>query len=197
MDEPGLDVDIHRHALAGLRNTNSLCRVAHVIWREILTTRLIYNPSSPIRILDIAAGGGDVLLRIAKLAARTNVAIEAHGCDISPAAVEYAQASAEKLGIGDAKFFRFNVLAEPLPDGYDVVMSTLFLHHLEETQAKDLLRRMGQSARQCVFIDDLKRSALGYLYAWFGARLLTRSRIVHTDGPLSVRSAYTIAEMSF
>jgi 2-polyprenyl-3-methyl-5-hydroxy-6-metoxy-1,4-benzoquinol methylase len=161
-----------------------------------LNARTIHDRSLPIRVLDIAAGGGDVLLRIAKLAARDNIAIEAHGCDISPAAVAYAQVAADRSGLGGVEFFRLNVLAEPLPEGYDVVMSTLFFHHLEESQATDLLRRMANSARQCVLIDDLYRTLLGYLYAWIGGRLLTRSRIVHTDGPLSVRSAYTIAEMS-
>ena len=196
MDQPGLDIDIHRRALAALGNTNSACRVARVIWRAMLNARIIHDRSVPLRVLDIAAGGGDVLLGIANLATRDKVAIEVRGCDISPAAVEYAQDAADKAGIGCAKFFRLNVLAEPLPEDYDVVMSTLFFHHLAETQAQDLLRRMAKATRQCVLVDDLNRSVLGYLYAWIGGRLLTRSRIVHTDGPLSVRSAYTIAEMS-
>lgn len=170
-------------------------RARHVA-QEIVNARVIHNRSHPIRILDVAAGGGDVLRRIAKLAARDSVAIKAHGCDISLAAVEYAQGVADKSGVGSVKFFRLNVLKEPLPEGCDIVMSTLFFHHLAETETQDLLRRMAMSARKMVLIDDLNRNLLGYLYAWIGGRLLTRSRIVHTDGPLSVRSAYTIAEMS-
>ena len=196
MDQPGLDVDIHRRALAGLGNTNSVCRVANVIWRAVLNAGIVPDRSQPIRVLDIAAGGGDVLLRVAKLAARDNVQIETHGCDISSAAVAYAQNAADKAGIGGAKFFRLNVLAEPLPDDYDVIMSTLFFHHLGEMPAHDLLVRMADATRQIVLVDDLNRTLLGYLYAWIGGRLLTRSPIVHTDGPLSVRAAYTIAEMS-
>ena len=85
-------------------------------------------------------------------------------------------------------------LVDPLPEEYDVLMSTLFFHHLGNDDAKQVLSRMAKSARRCVLIDDLCRSRLGYLYAWVGGRLLTRSPIVHTDGPLSVSAAFTISE---
>src|SRR5262249_30041831 len=72
----------------------------------------------------------------------------------------------------------------------------LFLHHLIEADARELLRRMAIAARRLVLVDDLRRTQLGYFYAWAGARLLTNSYIVHTDGPLSVRAAFSIAEAS-
>jgi len=195
MDQPGLDDKTHHHALDGLRTTNAVCRVARVLWRCIVETCALPSDLQPLRILDIAAGGGDVLIGVVKLAARSGLSVEAHGCDINPTAVQHAQKAAENAGVFTATFSRLNALADRLPDGYDVVMSTLFLHHLSEKDARTLLRRMADSAHQCVLIDDLRRNRLGYFYAWAGARLLTRSHIVHTDGPLSVRSAYTMAEM--
>jgi len=46
-----------------------------------------------------------------------------------------------------------------------------------------------------VIVDDLIRSRLGYALAWAGTRLLSRSWVVHTDGPLSVRAAFTPEEL--
>jgi hypothetical protein len=74
-------------------------------------------------------------------------------------------------------------------------MCTLFLHHLVQEDAEQLLRRMAKAARRCVLVDDLVRGRTGYFLAWAGARLLTSSRIVHVDGPLSVRSAFTLPEV--
>ena len=193
MDQPGLDRETHRRALDGLRTTNSISRTSQVVWRGTVDLRIL-SDGRPLRILDIAAGGGDVVIGVAKLAARHNVAIETHGCDINPTAVKYAQNAAQRAAIVGAKFSQLNALVDPLPDDYDVLMCTLFLHHLSNDDARELLRRMGQAARRCVLVDDLCRNRLGYLYAWVGGRLLTRSHIVHTDGPLSVRAAYTIAE---
>jgi len=194
MDQPGLDGAAHRRALAGLGRTNSICRVAQVIWRRIRQANVLPASGERLRILDVAAGGGDVLAGIALLASRHGAAVDAHGCDISPTAIEYAQQNAERLGASGVEFFRLNALQDELQEDYDVVMCTLFLHHLVEDRARELLRRMGVAGRRLAAVDDLRRTRLGYLYAWAGARLLTRSHVVHVDGPLSVRAAFTMAE---
>src|SRR5439155_9017041 len=78
--------------------------------------------------------------------------------------------------------------------GYDVVMCSLFLHHLSDEQAPVLLRAMADAAGSLVLINDLRRSRLGYTLAWLGCRLLTRSPIVHVDGPRSVAAAFSPEE---
>jgi hypothetical protein len=65
---------------------------------------------------------------------------------------------------------------------------------LHETDAERLLRNMAAAARRAVLVDDLLRSRTGYLLAWLGSRLFTTSPIVHTDGPLSVRAAFSVDE---
>ena len=47
----------------------------------------------------------------------------------------------------------------------------------------------------CVVISDLRHSAFGYFLAWVMCRLLSRSPIVHHDGPVSVRAAWTLEEL--
>ena len=194
MDQPGLDRETHRRALEGLRTTNAISRTSQVIWRGISEAGIGRSSGRPLRILDIAAGGGDVVIGVAKLAARQGIAAETHGCDINATAVEYAQSVANQAKLSGTKFFQLNALVDPLPEEYDVLMSTLFFHHLANDDATQLLGCMAKAARHCVLVDDLCRSRLGYFYAWAGGRLLTRSPIVHTDGPLSVSAAYTIPE---
>lgn len=194
MDQPGLDGDEHRRALNGLRTTNSISRTASVLWRAILTANIVADNQRPLRVLDVAAGGGDVITVIRQLAENDGVAIEAHGCDINATAIDHARATAARAYCPDVSFFQFNALADTLPETYDVIICTLFLHHLGCDDAQQLLRRMAQAAQKCVLVDDLIRTRLGYAYASVGGRLITRSRIVHTDGPLSVRAAFTIPE---
>src|SRR4051812_28441714 len=128
MDQPGLDRETHRRALDGLRTANSISRTAEMIWRGIREAGIVSDNGRPLRILDIATGGGDVLIGVAKLSARQGVAVEAHGCDISATAVGYAQGVANQAKLSDTKFFQLNVLVDALPEEYDVVMSTLFFH---------------------------------------------------------------------
>ena len=51
-------------------------------------------------------------------------------------------------------------------------------------------------ARRQVVISDLRRSRSGFVIAWIGTRLLSRSPVVHYDGPVSVRAAWTIRELA-
>jgi hypothetical protein len=45
-----------------------------------------------------------------------------------------------------------------------------------------------------VLVNDLRRSRIGLALAHVVTRLLTTSSVVHTDGPLSVRAAFTTQE---
>ena len=78
---------------------------------------------------------------------------------------------------------------------FDVVFCSLFLHHLNNADAEQLLKVMNKRARYLVLLTDLIRSRLGYGMAWAGTRLLSRSWVVHTDGPLSVKAAFQIEEV--
>lgn len=191
MDQPGLDVGRHRRALRGLARVNRWSGVGRTLWNVV--GRLAMEAEAPLRVLDLACGGGDVALELARRGRRAGVAVEIAGCDKSATAVEYADEQLRELGL-DVSFFTLDVLRAPLPGGYDVLMSNLFLHHLEEGEAIELLRRMSAAARRAVVVDDLRRSRLGYLLAWVGTRLLSRSSIVHADGPRSVRAAFTVEE---
>ena len=192
MDQPGLDDAVHRRALTGLRTVNMFSRTARAIWRGLADAGLLGK--EPVRLLDIAAGGGDNVLRLAAHARHSGVSLTAHGCDISATAVAHAQAVATRAGFPDVHYFQLDALRDPLPEDYDVLMCTLFLHHLEESDAEELLRRMAAAARRLVLVDDIVRSRFGYVLAWGGGRLLTRSPIIHVDGPLSVRAAFSLGE---
>lgn len=193
MDQPGLDEQVHRQALRALGRTNAFSRVGSSLWRGLVELGAPWN-AEPVRVLDIASGGGDNLLRLAQLARRHAVPLEAQGGDINPTAVAYAQAAAKRAGFTNVRFACLDALHDPLPQGFDVIMCTLFLHHLAEADLVDVLQKMAGAARRGVLVDDLLRTRFGYAIAWAGGRLLTRSPIVHTDGPLSVRASFTIDE---
>lgn len=202
MDQPGLDAQLHGQALDSLQRINRLSRTAAGLWGPIqaLARESVHAeqredaPPQPLRILDVASGGGDVAIGLARAAERAGIAVEVEGCDVSPTAVRYARDSAARLGMTNVTFRECDVLRDPLPAGFDVVTCSLFLHHLAEDEAERLLRNMSTSARRLVVISDLRRTRLGYLLAQLVCRVLTRSPVVRVDGPLSVAAAFTSRE---
>lgn len=194
MDQPGLDPATHHQALAGLRRVNAMSRTAGVHWRamsEVAAQRRVNS----FRVLDLASGGGDVALQLAARAQAEEMSVTIEGWDISQTAVDYAARRASAAGFHNVAFAQCDAIECDIGDDFDFVICSLFLHHLERHDAVGVLRRMRQAARVAVLVDDLRRTRAGYALAWLGCRLLTRSPIVHTDGPLSVRAAFTMAEM--
>jgi len=197
MDQPGLDKRAHRKALAGIQRVNGMSRIGRVLWREVdrvITQRHLER----IRLLDLACGGGDLAIYLARHALHRSLDFSVDGCDISHTAVAYAKAQAVALNFNNVDFFESDALSNSIDERfhgkYDIVMCSLFLHHLDENQAINLLRRMTETARHAVIIDDLRRTKLGYALAWIGCRLITSSPMVRVDGPLSVQGAFTVEE---
>lgn len=191
MDDPALGAPAHREALRGLRHINAISRTAASLWpslAHILSTRRDANVS----LLDVACGGGDVTLALSQRARRRGFALEVGGCDVSDTALQHAASSAKQAG-EPVTFFHADVLTDPLPQRYTIIVSTLFLHHLSDAQIVGLLRKLAQHTDH-LLISDLVRGRLGYALAWIGTRLLSRSRIVHEDGLRSVRAALTMPE---
>jgi len=188
MDQPDLDAKKHAQALRGLRRINRLSRSGTALWNRIAALAP-EGSSTPLRVLDVACGGGDNAVTLAGQAQRSGRRVEIEGCDISAVAVECARAQAGAQGVS-VQFFACDAL-RALPGEYDVVTCALFLHHLSDDEAVTLLRNMAAAARRLVLVDDLVRGRAGYLLAWFGCRLLSRSPVVHYDGPVSVAAAFT------
>ncbi len=192
MDDPDLDPVLHEQALIGLRRVHWLSGTVGTLWRPI---RDLAGQQSGrrLRVLDVACGGGDVAISVARRAEKANLCIDVSGCDISETALKCATQNALKYE-ADVHFFPANAISGELSEDYDVVFCSLFLHHLDDEDAVKLLNVMKRSARKMVLVSDLQRSRLGYALTWCGLRLLTRSRICHVDGPLSVRAAFTPSE---
>jgi SAM-dependent methyltransferase len=192
MDQPDLDPRRHVAALRGLARINFWSHSAGILWPPLqaLARRL----GRPVRVLDVATGAGDVPLRLERRARRAGIDLHLAGCDISPVALEYARTSAAHAG-ADVTFFQFDALHDDFPAGYDVLMASLFLHHLSEDEARGVLRRMADAAGRLVLINDLVRSLAGLWLARLGTHLFTASDVVHYDGPRSVEGAFSLEEV--
>ena len=190
MDDPGLEPVRHVRALEALATVNVLSWTAGRVWRELLRSGLA--PGRPVRVLDLACGGGDVAVALARRAGRSGLPLEVHGCDRSPVALGHARRSAKRAGV-EVRFFERDALASPMPEGYDLLCSSLFLHHLTDPQAVALLAAMARAAG-ALLVQDLRRTRLGWALAGVTLHTLARSDVARVDGLRSVAGAYSLEE---
>jgi ubiquinone/menaquinone biosynthesis C-methylase UbiE len=88
-----------------------------------------------------------------------------------------------------------SALALPFRDAsFDLVSSSLFVHHLEPAEVRQFVNEALRVSRLAVLINDIRRHPvhLGLVYAGLP---LYRSRLTRHDAPISIRRAYTPAEM--
>ena len=192
MDQPNLAPERHAHALAGLARINFFSRSSGILFPPL--SELQRQRKMPkLRILDVASGAGDVPIRLWQRANRAGLDWQITGCDISPVAVANARGRSLQ-NHAPVEFFIHDAVEQPIPGSYDAVTCSLFLHHLDEEQAVKLLLSMSRLASSMVLISDLDRRWSGLILAHLATRLLTLSDVVHTDGPLSVKAAFTPVE---
>jgi len=194
MDDPSLPPEEHRRALRGLTRLNHISGVAKAMYRHLHQYALSNCPRS-LKILDVASGAGDVPIYWAKCAKRDAVALDITALDISPTAIEDQQRRA-KIADVQLESIQCDCLNVDLPTGYDVVTSSLFMHHLDDGQVVHVLKSMQKATNDKLLICDLERSLFNLALVTIGSHLVTRSKIVHNDGPQSVRAAYTTSEFT-
>jgi hypothetical protein len=191
-DQPDLASELLWQALAGLESINSWSRSLYVLWPRIRT--LGRQMKRPLRVLDIATGAADVPISLWHLARREKLALQVEACDRNPRTVSYAQHRAREKR-ADVHVFQLDVLHQEIPQPYDVVICSLFLHHLSDAEAVLVLGRMAQAAAHMLLVNDLLRCVGGLVLAYVCTPFLTPSKVNRVDSVRSVRAAFTVDEV--
>lgn len=194
MDDPNLPEDEHHRALRGLARLNRLTAAWRPFWPPLRRLAQDRWPE-PVRVLDVASGSGDSVLRLWHQAQRSGLTnLEFTGSDISPKARAMAQRHSEAAG-AEIDWLPLDVVRQPLPEGFDVLTCSLFLHHLSEADAQNLLAEMGRVAGHLVVVSDLERSDWNWWLVHAGFWVTLAPRIVRIDGDRSIRAAFSLPEL--
>ncbi|MGP1674190.1 MAG: methyltransferase domain-containing protein [Candidatus Limnocylindrales bacterium] len=186
-------------ALAG--NLRDLARVNRWFGGVRLSATAIESVApggAPLHVLDVGTGGADIPLALIERGRAAGRLVTVTGIDSRPevlaaAAIIDPRATATgelTLHVGDG-------LALPFADrSFDVVHCSLVVHHLEPHAARTLLAEMCRVALRGVVVNDLVRGRAAWIGAWMLSHTLTRNPLTRHDAPLSVRRAYTVAELT-
>ncbi len=192
MDLPDVDPGELAHTLADLAWINRWLGGLRLV--RLHLGPFLHETAGPIRILDVGTGDADVPRAIVQWGRRTGVAADIEAIDHHEQIVRLArQASASYPEIhirqGDA-------LALPYPErSFTIVLASLVLHHMEGEEQIRLLRELYRVADRVVLVSDLRRGCWPFLVTWATLHLVSRSRLVHHDGPLSVRRGFLPGEL--
>ncbi|GIW52680.1 MAG: hypothetical protein KatS3mg081_2035 [Gemmatimonadales bacterium] len=141
----------------------------------------------PIEILDVGAGGGDV---IAHLKARLGRK------DVRFLAVELHPVAARVCAGSGAVTLRADGARLPLRAGaVDVAVASQVLHHLDRAAIPEFVLELSRVARIGVVIADLVRSRFAAFWFPFLSRWMRLHPVTEADGVISLNRGFTRGEL--
>jgi len=153
------------------------------------------RPGETLRILDIGTGAADIPLALATWARRRGRRVRVTALEMHPTIWRHAAHAAKDTP--EVRIVAANGLEPPIrPRSVDVALCSLVLHHLPEEAVVALLRQLAALVRLGFVISDFRRGRLAWAAVWIVTRATACGRIARHDGPLSVRRAYTPAELT-
>jgi 2-polyprenyl-3-methyl-5-hydroxy-6-metoxy-1,4-benzoquinol methylase len=142
----------------------------------------------PLRILDVGCGDGDGPRRIARWARKKRLEVRLTGLDLNTDTISIARESTPpEYGI---EFVAANVFDYEPQQPVDVIVSSLFAHHLNDKEVVRFVGWMETHAQLGWFVNDLSRAATPYLLFKLLAKATRLHRLVQHDGPVSVARSF-------
>lgn len=188
MDAEGVDTADLTAALSFIRRINAFLGYTRSTIRHLDRLTTAIPADRVIRILDVATGSADMPVAILDWAKRKKRRVEVVGLDLHAATLSTAAAFAPHVPL-----VRGDAMKLPFADrSFDVVMTSMFLHHLPDDMAAAVLREMARVASRAIIAADLVRDRRAYRWIWLFTAF-SRPMLKH-DARVSVRQAFTLAE---
>ncbi|TDT41738.1 2-polyprenyl-3-methyl-5-hydroxy-6-metoxy-1,4-benzoquinol methylase [Halospina denitrificans] len=192
MDDDDTSNADYNQCLADLTSVNRITRTHQPTLRWLDQAIRTLPANTPITILDVACGQGDLLRMIHRFATQRNLRVTLQGLDLNPnSAIAARQATPSSMAITYYTGDVFTFTPEPPPD---FIVSSQFTHHLSDSQVVSFLQWMEHHARHGWFIADLQRHPLAYYGYSLLARLARWHPIVRHDGAVSVARSFRRAD---
>lgn len=147
-----------------------------------------------LMVCDMGCGGGDIARDMAGYLKKSSVSFDITAVDANAAVIRYARGHSDhypEISYRVVNIFDPDFTAE----NFDVVTSSLFLHHFPDEKIVEILQIWQRQARCCIIINDLQRNRLAFhlfkLYTFVtGAPWMARY-----DGAVSILRGFTRREL--
>lgn len=155
---------------------------------------LMVDRQRTYHIVDIGCGSGDLLRVIARRAAETGYRVKLTGVDKHQGAIRYLEEKSAGYPQVSGVVADYRPYLKKIADA-DIMISSLFFHHLTDKEVVWLLKMMYEKAAVGFVVNDLLRNR----WAYYGAAIITRvlggTSLSRHDGPVSVLRGFRISEL--
>jgi len=149
--------------------------------------------NKPFTIIDLGCGGGGMLRKVADYGKEHGYVFKLIGVDANQHIVEYAEKISKEYP--EISYLQQDVFSKEFKElSYDIVLSTLFLHHFKEDEISTLLTLLNKKASLGIIVNDLHRHSMAY-FLFKLLSLVIRNEMVKEDGLTSILRGFKKSEL--
>ncbi len=142
------------------------------------------SKSRPITIIDLGCGNGDMLRKVADYGKKQGYNFKLIGIDANEYTINYANKLSQDYK--EISYLQQDVFSDQFKNlDYDIVLSTLFLHHFTEEEIVTLLSLVLKKSTIGIIVNDLHRHAIAY-YLFELLCLTIKNQMIKKDGLISI-----------
>ncbi len=189
MDDPSLSDVALNEALKDISFVNKWLGGNGITIKAVRTVINQYPNKKEWTIADVGCGDGEILRILASCFKNSDITFTFIGIDINEKGLQRArQLSTDFKNI---RYQNINILKiTENNETYDLLVSTLTLHHIKELEILDFLKGMMQRSHYGIIINDLQRSPIAYRLFSIFSRIFIKSPVAKNDGLVSIASAF-------
>ena len=196
MDDLEMEGEELASTLRQIANVNRWLGGTAVILNGIKKILRHGNKPKILKIADFGCGGGEILRAIALWARKKGIKTELTGYDANAFTIAFAREQSTdfpEIKFEQLDIFKFN----STENQFDITLCSLFLHHFKEDEIIKIIKLLYPASSKAFLINDLQRSALAYYLFKFVTFTLNASKMVRSDGLLSIRKSFRKKDLRF
>jgi len=144
-------------------------------------------------IVDLGCGNGDMLRRVSRLGEKLGYKFKLIGIDANQDSIQYA--TLLSLGVKNITYRQMNIFSDEFKElEYDIALSTLFLHHLNDKEILEKVNLLSGQARIGIVVNDLHRNKLAY-FLFNIISFFINNKIIRNDGLVSILRGFKKREL--
>jgi SAM-dependent methyltransferase len=190
LDDPATDPALAARALQDIARSNIWFGGANAVIAELVPAlHSVRDRTSPLTLLDVGTGSGDIPELARRVAERNGVKLVTIGLEVTA-----TLAAASRPRSGDP--IAGSALALPFADhSIDIVTCSQVLHHFEAADGARLLAELNRVAKVRVIVADLRRAWAAAVGFWLASHALGFHAVTRHDGVVSVLRGFRTHEL--
>ncbi|MBF0695675.1 MAG: methyltransferase domain-containing protein [Flavobacterium sp.] len=160
MDDFDMEGELLRDALDKIAAINQILGGNRVTLQGVKELIGKTSKQTPIHILDLGCGNGDMLRTLADWGKKNGYNFRLTGIDANDFTIEHAQNLSKEYGNID--YVCADIFEDPDNMRCDIALCTLTLHHFKDDEIIGLVGDLSSRAKMGIVINDLHRNILAY-----------------------------------